>query len=143
MDEDGYFRIVDRRKELIKVSGVNVYPREVEEVLMAHPAVAEAAVVGIPHPVRGEVPKAFVVAKAGASVSEAELLAHCRANLASYKVPAEVEIRSELPRTFVGKVLRRLLAEEERRGEGSPGGSYSEGYDQAGPGGPAGMARAE
>jgi long-chain acyl-CoA synthetase len=143
MDEDGYFRIVDRRKELIKVSGVNVYPREVEEVLMAHPAVAEAAVVGIPHPVRGEVPKAFVVVKAGASVSEAELLAHCRANLASYKVPAEVEIRSELPRTFVGKVLRRLLAEEERRGEGSPGGSASEGHDQAGPGGPAGMARAE
>ncbi|MER3417863.1 MAG: long-chain fatty acid--CoA ligase [Chloroflexota bacterium] len=115
MDADGFFRIVDRRKELIKVSGVNVYPREVEDVLLAHPAVAEAAVIGIPHPLRGEVPKAFVVLRPGATASAGDLVAHCRANLAPYKVPAEVEIRSELPRTFVGKLLRRVLAAEERR----------------------------
>ncbi len=114
MDSDGFFRIVDRRKDLIKVSGVNVYPREVEDVLLMHPAVAEAAVVGIPHPVRGEVPKAFVVLRPRASATEADLVAHCRANLAPYKVPAEVEVRSELPRTFVGKVLRRVLAQDEQ-----------------------------
>lgn len=115
MDEDGFFRIVDRRKELIKVSGVNVYPREVEEILLAHPAVAEAAVIGIPHPLRGEVPKAFVVLRPRATASEADLIGHCRANLAPYKVPVAVEFRKELPKTFVGKLLRRVLVEEERR----------------------------
>lgn len=113
MDEEGYFRIVDRRKDLIKVSGANVYPREVEDVLLEHPAVAEAAVIGIAHPVRGEVPKAFVVLRPGATATEADLIAYCRANLASYKVPTEIEFRTELPRTFVGKILRRVLAEEE------------------------------
>jgi long-chain acyl-CoA synthetase len=122
VDEEGFFRIVDRRKDLIKVSGVNVYPREVEDVLLDHPAVAEAAVIGVGHPIRGEVPKAFVVLRPGATVSDADLLAHCRANLAPYKVPAAIEFRTELPRTFVGKVLRRVLAEEEAaRAEPSKG----------------------
>jgi long-chain acyl-CoA synthetase len=122
VDEEGFFRIVDRRKDLIKVSGVNVYPREVEDVLLDHPAVAEAAVIGVSHPIRGEVPKAFVVLRPGATVSDADLLAHCRANLAPYKVPAAIEFRTELPRTFVGKVLRRVLAEEEAaRAEPSKG----------------------
>ncbi len=133
MDEDGFFRIVDRRKELIKVSGVNVYPREVEDVLLAHPAVAEAAVVGIPDPRRGEVPKAFVVLRPGAAATEADLVAHCRANLAPYKVPTQVEVRAELPRTFVGKILRRVLAEQER---GRPESTNAAGSAGEGPVGP-------
>lgn len=118
MDEEGYFRIVDRRKDLIIVGGINVYPREVEEVLMAHPAVAEAAVVGQPDPRRGEVPVAYVVLKPGASTTEAEILAYCRENLARYKVPVAIEFRADLPRTFIGKVLRRVLAENRVREEG-------------------------
>ncbi len=112
MDEEGFFRIVDRRKELIIVGGINVYPREVEEVLVTHPAVAEAVAVGLPDARRGEVVSAYVVLKLGASATPAELQEHCRANLARYKVPAVIEIRGELPKTMVGKVLRRVLAEE-------------------------------
>ena len=127
MDEDGYFRIVDRRKDMIIVGGRNVYPREIEEVLMAQPAVAEAAVVGEPDEQYGEVPRAYVVLKAGASATAEELLAYCRENLSRYKIPVAIEFRTELPRTFIGKVLRRVLAEDRvehrDRGAGSGPGS--------------------
>ncbi|HEY5488870.1 MAG TPA: long-chain fatty acid--CoA ligase [Candidatus Limnocylindrales bacterium] len=111
MDADGYFTIVDRRKEMVIVAGVNVYPREVEEVLATHPAIAEAAVVGIADPHKGEVPHAFVVLKPGMSVTVDELHTHCRANLAAYKRPARIEIRTELPKSLVGKVLKRQLVQ--------------------------------
>ena len=114
MDEDGYFYIVDRKKELIIVSGYNVYPREVEEVLYAHPAVLEAAAIGVPDQERGEVVKAFVVLRPGASARTEELRTHCASSLARFKIPAEIEFRSDLPKSMVGKVLRRALADEER-----------------------------
>ncbi|MBX6350117.1 MAG: long-chain fatty acid--CoA ligase, partial [Clostridia bacterium] len=114
MDEDGYFYVTDRKKDMINAGGFNVYPRDVEEVLFQHPAVQEAAVVGVPDPYRGETVKAYVVPKAGASVSEAELDAHCRRLLAAYKVPRIYEFRAELPKSMVGKVLRRVLLEEEK-----------------------------
>jgi long-chain acyl-CoA synthetase len=113
MDEDGYFSVVDRKKEMIIVSGFKVYPREVDEVLYAHPAVLEAAAVGVPHPSKGEVVKAFVVLRPGAKAGAQELMDHCRANLAPYKVPVEIVFRTELPKTLIGKVLRRQLAAEE------------------------------
>jgi long-chain acyl-CoA synthetase len=113
MDEDGYFSVVDRIKEMIIVSGFKVYPREVDEVLYAYPAVLEAAAVGVPHPSKGEVVKAFVVLRPGARATAQELMDHCRANLAPYKVPVEVVFRAELPKTLIGKVLRRQLAAEE------------------------------
>jgi long-chain acyl-CoA synthetase len=113
MDEDGYFSVVDRKKEMIIVSGFKVYPREVDEVLYAYPAVLEAAAVGVPHPSKGEVVKAFVVLRPGAKATAQELMDHCRANLAPYKVPVEIVFRSELPKTLIGKVLRRQLAAEE------------------------------
>ena len=113
MDEDGYFFVVDRIKEMIIVSGFKVYPREVDEVLYAHPAVQEAAAAGVPHPSKGEVVKAFVVLKPGAKAPAQELIAHCRASLAPYKVPVAVAFRDELPKTIVGKVLRRRLVEED------------------------------
>ena len=111
MDEDGYFYIVDRKKDMILTGGFNVYPREVEEVLYAHPAVLEAAVVGVPDPYRGEAVKAYVVLRPGATASEAELVEHCRRHLAPYKVPRSIEFRDSLPKSMVGKVLRRLLRE--------------------------------
>ena len=112
-DEDGYFFVVDRKKEMIIVSGFKVYPREVDEVLYAHPAVLEAAAVGVPHPSKGEVVKAFVVLRPGASATAQQLVDHCRANLAPYKVPVEITFRRELPKTLIGKVLRRQLAAED------------------------------
>src|SRR2546429_64964 len=114
MDEDGYFYILDRKKELIIVSGYNVYPREVEEALYAHPAVLEAAAIGVPDPERGEVVKAFVVLRPGASATAEDLRTHCASSLARFKIPAEIEFRSDLPKSMVGKVLRRALADEER-----------------------------
>lgn len=119
MEEDGYFQIVDRKKDMILgAGGYNIYPREVEEVLYEHPAVMEAAVVGVPVSVeKGERVKAFVVLKEGAETSEEEILAFCRENLAPYKVPKYVEFRDELPKTMVGKILRRVLLEEEKESE--------------------------
>jgi long-chain acyl-CoA synthetase len=116
-DEDGYFQIVDRKKDMILgAGGYNIYPREVEEVLYEHPAVKEAAVVGVPVSVeKGERVKAFIVPKEGAEVSEDEILAFCRENLARYKVPKFVEFRDDLPKTMVGKILRRVLLEEETK----------------------------
>lgn len=115
MDEDGYFYIVDRKKDMIISGGYNVYPREVEEVLYQHPAVQEAAVAGVPHEYYGEMVKAYVVLKPGATATEEEIIQFCKERLAGYKVPKAVEFRSELPKTMVGKVLRRVLVEEEKR----------------------------
>jgi long-chain acyl-CoA synthetase len=115
MDADGYIFIVDRKKDMMKTSGFQVWPREIEEVIAAHPAVHEVGVAGIPDPVKGEVAKAWVVLKADHTVSEDELRAYCRERLAPYKVPARVEFRKELPKTMVGKVLRRMLAAETSR----------------------------
>ncbi len=114
VDEDGFFYVVDRKKEMLITSGLNVYPREIEEVLFAHPAVLEAALIGIPDLHRGEVGKAYVVLRSGARATAEELIAHCKIYLAPFKVPKEIEFRDSLPKSLVGKVLRRVLAEEER-----------------------------
>ncbi len=114
MDEDGYFTIVDRKKELIIAGGFNIYPTEVEEVLFTLPGVQDCVVVGVPDRYRGETVKAFVVKAPGATLSEDDVVAHCAASLTAYKVPKLVEFRDSLPRTVVGKVLRRVLVEEER-----------------------------
>jgi long-chain acyl-CoA synthetase len=114
MDERGYFYIVDRKKDLIIAGGFNIYPREIEEVLYEHESVKEAVVVGVPDEYRGETVKAFVVLKAGAECTEEELNKYCREHLASFKVPRLYEFRDELPKTMVGKILRRVLLEEER-----------------------------
>ncbi len=114
VDADGYCRVVDRKKELIIVSGFNVYPREVEERLAEHPAVLESAAIGVPHPLKGEEVKAFVALRAGTTATEDELIAFCREGLAPFKVPRAIEFRDSLPKTIVGKVLRRSLAEDDR-----------------------------
>ncbi|HZW03996.1 MAG TPA: long-chain fatty acid--CoA ligase [Anaerolineaceae bacterium] len=116
MDGDGYFYLIDRKKELIKIGGLQVWPREVEEVLMAHPAVKEAAAAGVPDPVRVEVVKAWVVAKPGASLNVDDVREWCGRHLARYKIPSLVEFRTELPRTLVGKVLRRELVRQHKEG---------------------------
>jgi long-chain acyl-CoA synthetase len=111
LDADGYLFIVDRKKDLIKTSGFQVWPREIEEVLAGHAAVAEVGVTGVIDAVKGEVVKAWVVLRQNQTASEAELRAYCRAHLAGYKVPVTIEFRAELPKTMVGKVLRRALRE--------------------------------
>ena len=108
-DEDGYYYIMDRKKDLILVGGLNVYPREVEITLCSHPGVAEAAVIGVPDPVRGEAPKALVILREGQEVSVQELLQWCRRRLANYKVPRSVVVVSDLPRTVTGKILKSEL----------------------------------
>ena len=114
MDEDGYLFIVDRKKDLIKTSGFQVWPREIEEVISALPAVLEVGVAGVPDAVKGEVAKAWVVLKPGERATEDEVRAYCRERLAPYKVPGRVEFRKELPKTMVGKILRRTLVAEDR-----------------------------
>lgn len=113
MDEEGYFYIVDRKKDLIIASGYNIVPREVEEVLFAHPKVEEAVVAGVPDVKRGETVKAYIVLKEGQTATVGEIIDYCRQNLAPYKVPKLVEFRTELPKSQVGKFLRRVLVEEE------------------------------
>lgn len=113
MDEDGYFYIVDRKKELIKPGGFQVWPREVEEVIIAHPKVLESGVAGIPDPYRGETVKAWVVKK-DESLTEDEIKAWCKEKLAAYKVPTHIEFRTELPKTTVGKILRRELVRQHK-----------------------------
>jgi long-chain acyl-CoA synthetase len=115
MDRDGFIFLVDRKKDMIKTSGFQVWPREIEEVLAAHPAVLEASVAGVPHATKGEVTKAWIVLKPGQAATEGEIRSYCRERLAPYKVPAHVEFRTELPKTMVGKVLRRVLASESAR----------------------------
>lgn len=113
MDEEGYFYIVDRKKDMIIAGGFNIYPREVEEVLYEHPAVQECVVVGIKDAYRGESVKAYIVFKKGEAVSEEQLDQFCRKKLAAYKVPRHYDFRSDLPKNMIGKVLRRVLIEEE------------------------------
>ncbi len=117
MDDDGYFYIVDRKKELIKPGGFQVWPREVEEAISAHPKVLEVGVGGIPDPQRSETVKAWIVVKPGETLTEAELKAFCKEHLAPYKVPTHYEFRSELPKTTVGKILRRELVRQHKEGE--------------------------
>ncbi len=108
MDEDGYFRIVDRKKDMILVSGFNVYPNEVEEVLTKHPGIAEAAVIGMPDERSGEAVQAFIVKRDPALTAD-EVLRHAREHLTAYKVPRQVEFRDDLPKSPVGKILRKDL----------------------------------
>jgi long-chain acyl-CoA synthetase len=115
MDSDGYFYIVDRLKDIIIASGFNIVPREVEEVLFQHPKVQEAVVAGVPDSYRGETVKAYIVLKAGETATSEEMRSFCKERLAPYKVPTQIEFRSELPKTNVGKFLRRVLVEEERK----------------------------
>ncbi|MDW7740309.1 MAG: long-chain fatty acid--CoA ligase [Bacillota bacterium] len=114
-DEEGYAYIVDRKKDMVIAGGFNIYPRDVEEVLYTHPKIMEAAVAGINDPYRGETIKAYVVCKEGVEMTEQEVFDHCKEHLAPYKVPKLVEFRSELPKTMIGKVLRRMLREEEEK----------------------------
>ncbi|ARK31662.1 AMP-binding protein [Halalkalibacter krulwichiae] len=114
MDEEGYFYIVDRKKDMIIAGGFNIYPREIEEVLYNHEEIQEAVAIGVPDEYRGETVKVFVVKKEGATVTEEELNIYCRKHLAAYKVPKKYEFREELPKTLVGKILKRVLIEEEK-----------------------------
>ena len=109
MDADGWFYLVDRKKDVIIASGFKVWPREVEDVLYAHPAVREVAVVGVKDAYRGESVKAYVALKPGAVTSAKELIEFCHQHIATYKRPHEVEILEELPKTVTGKILRRML----------------------------------
>jgi long-chain acyl-CoA synthetase len=121
MDEDGYFYIVDRKKDMIISGGYNIYPREVEEVLYTHPKVKEAAVASIPDAYRGEAVKAYCVLKEGETATPEEIIEFCRGKMAKYKLPAKVEFRETLPKTMIGKILRRVLVEEDRqKSEQSP-----------------------
>ena len=113
MHEDGYFQIVDRKKDMVLVSGFNVYPNEIEDVIAKHDKVLEVAAIGIPDAKSGEVVKVFVVKK-DKSLTKDELIAYCRENMTGYKVPKQVEFRDELPKTNVGKILRRVLKDEEK-----------------------------
>jgi long-chain acyl-CoA synthetase len=115
MDEDGFFYIVDRKKDMIKTKGENVYPREIEEVLFRHPKIKDAVVAGIPDSFSVEVIKAYVVLKEDQQAEEKEIIEFCRRELARFKVPKTVEFRKELPKTIVGKVLRRTLREQEQQ----------------------------
>lgn len=115
MDDDGYFYIVDRKKDLIIAGGYNIYPREVEEVIFEHPGVQEAVVAGVPSEYRGETVKAYVVLKEGQTATGDEIIDFCKERLAPFKVPKMVEFRDSLPKTAVGKMLRRTLVEEERK----------------------------
>jgi long-chain acyl-CoA synthetase len=115
MDEDGYVFIIDRKKDMIIAGGYNIYPRDIDEVLYEHPKIADAVTIGVPDAYRGETVKVFVVVKPGEELSEEEVIAHCKEKLAAYKVPRLVEFREELPKTMVGKVLRKELRAEELR----------------------------
>ncbi len=120
IDADGYVYIVGRKKEMVNVRGLNVYPREIEEVLYRHPAVKEAAVIGVADEHKGEVPKGFVVLKEGCSASEHELIRYLREHLASFKIPKHIEFRMNLPKNTTGKVLKRLLKSEDDRSNPAP-----------------------
>src|SRR5581483_466239 len=113
MDEEGFFFIVNRKKEMIKTRGENVYPREVEEIISRHPQVREAVIIGLPDPFAGEIIKAYLVLNEGAAVSAEEILSFCRKDLAKFKLPSIIEFRRELPKSILGKVMRRVLLEEE------------------------------
>ena len=118
MDADGYFYIVDRKKDMIISGGYNVYPRDIEEIYFEHPKVMEATAIGVPHPKRGEAVKVFIVLKEGQTATAEEMLAYCQDKLAKYKWPTQVEFRDELPKTNVGKVLKKDLRAMEQQKEG-------------------------
>ena len=118
MDEDGYFYIIDRKKDLVISGGYNIYPRDIEEVYFEHPKVVEASAIGIPHPSRGETVKVFLVLKEGETATEEEMIAYCADKLAKYKWPTEIEFRKELPKTNVGKVLKKDLRAQELKQRG-------------------------
>jgi long-chain acyl-CoA synthetase len=113
IDEEGFFEIVDRKKDMIIASGFNIYPREIEEVLYEHPKILEAVVAGIPDEYRGETVKAYVVLKEGETTTAEEIISFCAERLAPFKRPRAVEFRDALPKSMVGKILRRVLVEEE------------------------------
>ena len=113
MDEDGYFFIVDRKKDMIISGGYNVYPRDIDEVLFEHPKVVEACAIGVPHPTRGEQIKAFVALVQGQTATPKEMIDYCTGKLATYKLPTQIEFIDELPKTNVGKVLRKDLRAKE------------------------------
>ncbi len=119
MDEEGYFYIVDRKKDMVICGGYNVYPREIEEVLYQHPKIQEACIVGVPDAYRGETVKAFVVLKEKEQATAEEIIAFCQKNMAKYKAPTQIEFRKELPKSHVGKVLRKVLREEEEKKKSS------------------------
>jgi long-chain acyl-CoA synthetase len=126
VDADGYLYVLDRSKDLIIRGGFNIIPRDVEEVLTAHPAVAQAAVIGLPDERLGEVVHADVILASGAQATDAELIAHCRDNLAAYKCPQSIDIVASLPMNSVGKVLKRQLREQHVAAVGLQGGHSSE-----------------
>jgi long-chain acyl-CoA synthetase len=115
MDQDGYFYITDRKKDLIIVGGFNVFPREIDELIYQHPKVKEGISIGIPDPVKGERIKVYIVLKDGEKATQEEFIAYFKERLTPYKVPSEVEFRTELPKSMIGKILRRALREEENR----------------------------
>jgi long-chain acyl-CoA synthetase len=112
MDEDGYFYIVDRKKDMIISGGCNVYPRHIEETLYENPKIKEVCAIGIPHPTRGEAIKVFAVLKKGETATQEELIEFCKDKLARYKLPTEIEFRNDLPKTNVGKILKKELRSE-------------------------------
>ncbi len=109
MDEEGYFYIVDRKKDMILSGGLNVYPRDIEEVLYENPKIQEAAAIGIPHPTRGETVKAFIALKKEETATQEEIIEYCADRLAKFKLPTEIEFRDELPKSNVGKILKKEL----------------------------------
>jgi len=115
VDEDGYFYITDRKKDLIIVGGFNVFPREIDEIIYQHPKVKEGISVGIPDPRKGERIKVYIVLKDGETATPEEIIAYFRERITPYKVPSEIEFRGELPKSMIGKILRRALREEEDR----------------------------
>jgi long-chain acyl-CoA synthetase len=114
LDEDGHLFLHSRKKEIIKTSGFQVWPREIEEILHEHPSVLEAGVAGIPDQYQGEAVKAWVVLNPGMTCTAEELREHCKTKLSAYKVPKKIEFRESLPKTQIGKILRRVLIEEEK-----------------------------
>jgi long-chain acyl-CoA synthetase len=116
IDEEGYLTIVDRKKDMIIASGFNIYPVEIDNVLLEHPKILEACAVGVPDSYRGETVKAFVVVKEGEALSEEEVISFCKERLAAYKVPKQVEFLEALPKTVIGKILRRELRQREVEG---------------------------
>jgi long-chain acyl-CoA synthetase len=112
-DEDDYIFVVDRKKDMVIAGGFNIYPREIDEVLYQHPKVLDAVAVGIPDPYRGETLKAYIVLKPGETATGDEIIAFCKEKLAAYKIPKAVEFRESIPKTAVGKILRKILREEE------------------------------
>jgi long-chain acyl-CoA synthetase len=120
MDEEGYFYIIDRKKDLIISAGFKIFPREVEETLYQHPGVKEAVVYSVPDSYRGEVVKAVIVPREGCNLTADEILEYCRSRLAVYKLPKFIEFRRELPKSMVGKVLRRTLREQDEKAPRQP-----------------------